>query len=265
MSASDPIEILVVSAQASVRLTIERGLKSLKMPVKTATNGKDAIKACKKMINSLLVIDTGLPDMHTETLLSEINKYWLLMRDIADFARPRTLVLAKANEKMDEGKLKKLGVIARLQKPVNLKSLVLFVNKIVAGKVKAVENKTINLGIMDPEARSRNYFKIILKSDDLKISTQKSQFDLAAAMTGDDSLDILIIELMGLENIPPLEYIKDFKEKYPKCTIIPCSVFIDDELHAGLEKLGVKHILSKPINPAQLRETVRTIIAGKYA
>jgi DNA-binding response OmpR family regulator len=151
------MEFLVVSGQAAIRLNIERELKRLKFKVKTASSGKEAIKLSKTMLSSLIIVDSGLPDMPVLRLLQEVNKYWALMRDVVEFDKPKAIVIAKANEKLDEMSLRKFGVLAKLQKPVNLKTLVLFVNKIIQGQVKAEEGKVYRVGIMDPESRSRDY------------------------------------------------------------------------------------------------------------
>jgi len=256
------MEILVVSGQASIRLTMERELRKLKMKVKSAGSGREAMKIAKTMVNSLIIIDTGLPDMPVIKLLEDVNKYWALMRDVVEFGKPKAIVIAKHNEKLDEFALKKLGVLAKLQKPVNLKTLLLFVNKIVAGKIKAEKSRTYRLGIMDPETRSREYFKNILKADDISIASIKNEFEIAAEMAG-DPLDILIIEVVGLKT-DVLEYLTKFRQDFPKTVVLPCSVYIDEELQEGLTKLGIDILLPKPIDPMLMRQTVRDIIVKNY-
>lgn len=257
-------EILIVSGQASLRLNLERHFKKKKFRTKTAGSGREAIEVSKSMVESLIIIDTSLPDMPAEHVIAQIRKYWALMRDVVEYAMPRVLVVAASNERLDESKLQRLGVIARLQKPVNIEKLTLFVQKIIEGEIKAAETRYVKVGVMDPEQRSREYFCSILKADDVEITTMKDRFDITTALTG-EGLDVIIMEVMGPDSQDPLQYVTQFRENSPNTDIIAiCTAAYDENLEKKLKDHGVYEVMTKPVNPVTLRQKVRELVVKHY-
>jgi CheY-like chemotaxis protein len=207
-------------------------------------------------MDSLLLIDIPLPDMPIERVLREIRTYWKLMRDVVDLPTPRVLVITAAKDRLDTGRLRRQGVLGRINKPINLKGLGLLVGRVLSGEVSIGEERMTRIGILDPEARSRDFFKSILRADDVEIVPLENEFELTAALTK-GALDILLVELMGLPG-SAVEFVASFRARNPGISLVAFSTAVlEDEERGRLDDLGVRAVFTKPVNPVALRQAVR--------
>ena len=257
---AEDLNVLVVSSQASQRLIIKRFLEMRKHPVNLAENGLQMIEQDKAFACGLMVIDNTLTDMPITEALFTARENRRLMKDVANIEYCPVIILAGATEKLDELKLKKLGAISRLNKPLNLKELGKVINRIQDGEFNVQQDEKLTLGIMDPEKRASAYFKKLLTADDLTVNLLRDPVELSACIQ-DRSLNMLILETMALKTQDPSGYIRSIVEQNPKLQIMVCTAFNDDDEHDRMIKAGAKHVITKPVNPTQLRSLVRQMIA----
>ena len=256
------LAIYVVSGQASTRLNIKRYLQQQKHQVFTASSGKELIELDKDFLGNLIIADTFLPDMPVNEMLFEIRENRRLMKDIADIDFIPSVVVAGANERLDDKEMKKLGCIGRMQKPLNLKIMGTFLAKIISGEIKLIKDDRVGLGIMDPEKRATQYLAKLLQADDLRIHCMHDNFDLRAAMNGDTPLDILIVETLALSE-DPQEFITHILGKKSDAKIIVVTAYADDEEIEELKGYGVHEVMTKPIKPMVIRKMIRELVAEK--
>ncbi len=251
--------ILIVSGQTSVRMNLQKSLQATKHSILTAASGKAAIEIDKNSMSNLIIADTSIPDMPVEEMLLSVREYRRLMKDVVENEYVPVLLIAAINEKVDETKLKNLGVLAKLNKPLNLKLIHAVVTKVLSGELKLEKEKLVNIFILDPEKRALGYFSKMLHADDVNIHTMGDVFDLYSSINGSVNADILIVEIMVHDK--PIEFVKELRTKYPKANVLVCTAMHDEELHKKCRQLGVKDVLTKPVNPAKMRSTVREIVA----
>ncbi len=256
------LAIYVVSGQASTRLNIKRFLQQHKHQVFTASSGKELIELDKDFLGNLVIADTFLPDMPVEEMLFTVRENRRLMKDIADIDFIPSVVVATANEKLDDKKLNKLGVIGRMQKPLNLKAMGEFLDKIISGEIQMNQDDRVGLGIMDPEKRATQYLEKLLQAEDLRIHCMHDNFDLRAALNGDTSLDILIIETLALSE-DPNEFLKHILSFNPEMKIIVVTAYADDDEIAQLREAGVHDVMTKPVKPMAIRGAIRELVNEK--
>ena len=172
----DELSILIASGQTPVRLNIERALNSRHHQIMTATSGKNAIEIDKDSMSNLIIADATLPDMPIEEMLYQIREYRRLMKDVVINEYVPVILIASVSEKLNEAQLKKLGVLVRLNKPLNMNLISGCVDKILSGELKLEKQRLININILDPEKRALEYFSKMLKAEDVSISTLKDVY-----------------------------------------------------------------------------------------
>ncbi|RMD80045.1 MAG: response regulator [Lentisphaerae bacterium] len=256
------LAIYVVSGQASTRLNIKRFLQKKNHEVFSAASGKELINLDKDFLGNLIIADSFLPDMPIVELLTHIRENRRLMKDIADIDFIPSIVVAGNNEKLDEATLKKLGMLARINKPINFNELGEVLNQIIRGELYLEQDDRVSIGILDPEKRAVQYLAKLLESDDVRIHSMYDVFDLRGLLNDGQKLDLLLVETLALteepESLFPL-----IKQANPKADIVVLTAFADEEETATLKKLGVREIMTKPIKPMQIRQLVRKIVAEK--
>ncbi len=252
------MSVMIASSQASVRLNIQRTLQHAKHEILTARNGREAIAKDKDNMTNLIIADTCLPDMPIEEMLTQIREYRRMMKDVVENEYVPVILIASATEKIDDTKLKKLGVLARLNKPLNLKLISGCVNKILSGELKLEKDKMTNLYILDPEKRALEYFSKMLKADDLDIHTLRDVFDLYSCINGSKNVDLLIAEVMISDD--PMAFLAEVKERSPDTQILVCTALHDEQLHQKFLDMGIVKVLTKPVNPVHMRAAVRQLV-----
>jgi DNA-binding NtrC family response regulator len=111
---SEPIRILVVDDEESIRTTLSMTLTHAGYSVDTAENARDAIEKSKKNFYNLALVDIRLPDMEGTELLGEFKETTPRMIKIILTGFPALQNAVTAIKK---------GVDAYLIKPVNTNEL----------------------------------------------------------------------------------------------------------------------------------------------
>ena len=250
--------ILIVSRRTSIRLTVERFLSSSGYYVQTAEEGEEAIEADRDFLSQLLIIDTPLADMPLEQLLTELLKSRNLMKDVMQVTNVPVILLASSSEvDMDERKYKKYGILAKMDKPVNLNGLSKAVHDVLTGKLSIEEDQEVKVAVLDPEQRALEYFGKLLMADDVDIVTCKDEIDLNPV----ENVGVLIVEVMGLNTDDPCEFIRDYIKAHPMVQIVVTTAFHDDDLAEEMLEAGAAKVVTKPINPIQFRQIVRESVS----
>jgi len=256
------LNVLIVSAQAAVRMNIKSFLAHKGQIVHTASSGQKAIIKDKSTLGNLIIADTSLPDMPVTEMLKKIRTYRDMMRDVVDNENPCVLLIAPASQELDNTALRELGVVARIHKPINLKTLGAYVEKVINGEFKLTEDDRTTIGILDPEPRARDYFEQTLQAEDVMITPMTSIFEAKASITG-SRLDILLYEPMISTDDDPLKFIKELHNKSPMTKIIVCTAVHNIEMNEETRKIGVVAVMFKPINRIEIRSLVRELIANR--
>jgi DNA-binding NtrC family response regulator len=254
--------ILVVSRRTSIRLSIERFLTSSGYDVHTAEEGEEAIQSDRDFLSQLLIIDTPLADMPLEQLLEELLKSRNLMKDVMQVTNVPVILLASPTElDMDERKFKKYGILAKMDKPVNLTDLKKCVHDVLTGKLSVEEESEVPIAVLDPEKRALEYFSKLLMADDVEIHTCKDEIDLKPI----EKVGVLVVEVMGLKSDDPCEFLSAYKEAHPNTEIVVTTAFHDDEMSEQMIRAGASKVVTKPINPIHFRQTIREAVANYQA
>ena len=254
--------VYVVSGNASTRLTLKRQLESKTLKVIDAGSGAEMIQNDRDFVGNLLVADTALPDMPITELLQTLREKRRLMKDVAHVDYIPSILLAAPNERFDDEALEKLGVVARLSKPLNLKGAKMLIAKILSGELKIDQGKKAHLGIMDPEERTTQYLTKLLAADDLEITPLSDQFDLMSAAKADPPLNILLVEPLSFPN-GATDFLRKLKGDSPDLDIIVLTAYADEEEKEAFNDIGVHEIIFKPLKPADIRKSVRELVASK--
>ncbi len=250
--------ILIVSRRTSIRLSLQRYLDSSGYSVFTAEEGEEGIELDADTLSQLLIIDTPLADMPLEQFLGALLKSRNLMKDVMQVTNVPVILLAGSQEAgMDERKFKKYGILAKLDKPVNLGKLAECINDILTGNLSVEAEAEIPIVILDPEERAQDYFAKLLTADDVDIITCKDEIDLRAI----EHVGVLILEVMGLTSDDPTEFIKAYKEAHPKTELMVTTAFHDDDMSQEMRDAGASEIIMKPINPIKFRQTIREAVS----
>jgi len=253
--------IMVVSGQAAAKLTLARHLKTKGHLVYAAGSGREAIRADKDKLYNLIVVDSNLPDMPVTEMLGHIRQYRNLMKDVVETDDVPVLLLTSKEERYDDEQLENLGVLARLHKPLSVRSLDLCVEKIFSGELRSDDSNRIRIGILDPEKRAREYFSNILQADDVDLLPMQDEFDVYAALSEDKfSFDILILEPMGL-NDRIEDLLARIYERNAETKVLICTAVNDEEHIEQFTACGVAYVWTKPVKPTKLRITVRQMVA----
>ena len=252
------LSVMVVSGHAATRLNIKRFLERRKHTVHVATSGREMIKMDKNFLGNLLIVDNMLPDMPVEEMLFTMRENRRLMKDIANIDYVPVVLIAGANEVIDDKKLAGLGVIARLTKPLNLKKMGEFLELVNSGEINVQSEKHCNIGILDPEIRAQQYMSKLLEAEDVKVSRLGDVFDLRASL-GHGELDILIIEIMVVKDEPDI-FFTELLGINPKLKIVVCTAYMDDDEQEKIHEVGVSDIMTKPIDPMKIRKRVRELV-----
>ena len=254
--------ILVVSRRTSIRLSVERFLSSSGYYVHTAEEGEEAIETDRDFLSQLLIIDTPLADMPLEQLLTELLKSRNLMKDVMQVTNVPVILLAGPAElDMDERKFKKYGILARMDKPVNLSNLGKCVHDVVTGKLSVEEETEVPIVVLDPEKRALEYFSKLLLADDVEIHTCKDEIDLKPI----ERVGVLIVEVMGLNSDNPCDFLKEYRKAHPNTEILVTTAFHDDDMSRDMLEAGANKIITKPINPIHFRQQVREAVVRYQA
>lgn len=254
--------ILVVSRRTSIRLSVERFLASSGYQVQTSEEGEEAIETDRDFLSQLLIIDTPLADMPLEQLLNELLKSRNLMKDVMQVTNVPVILLSAPSElDMDERKFKKYGILARMDKPVNLQSLGKAVHDVLTGKLSVEEDSIVPLVVLDPEKRALEYFGKLLMADDVEIITCKDEIDLKPI----EKVGVLIVEVMGLKTDNPSEFIKAYKEAHPTTEVVVTTAFHDDDMGREMLAAGASSVITKPINPITFRQNIREAVSRYQA
>jgi DNA-binding response OmpR family regulator len=100
--------ILVVDDEKNIRLTMSQSLEPLKIPVRTAVNGEEALQKLREGPFGLVFLDLKMPGMDGMEVLRRIKDNWPKVRVIVITAHG---TIASAVEAM------KLGAVDFIQKP----------------------------------------------------------------------------------------------------------------------------------------------------
>jgi len=255
--AKTDLSVLVLSSQAGQRITIASYLRGLGHRLHVAKSAREAIELdCANMVD-LLIVDCPPGDMPLHELLTSIREQRRLMRDIVDSNIVPAVVIS--NQPGMTNGMGQLGVVASLRKPLNLKAMELCVQKVLSGELSVDRDRLVNLCVMDPEARALAYFSRLLKADDVAIHELRDIFDLNDKIAS-CKIDLLIVEVMGLPD-DPVEAMRDIIARCPSCQVIVCTALHDSAMHDVLRGLGVSQVITKPVNPFNLRAMVREYVS----
>ncbi len=257
-SDKSDLSVLVISAQAPVRLTIGRYLQGRGNQMHLAKTGREATDIDAAYMVDLIIVDAPLPDMPLTEMLTTIRERRRLMRDIVDSNIVPSIVVSQQRLNSTSG-LSQLGVVAALRKPVNLQALAMLVQKVLTGELTVESDKLVQLGVLDPESRALEFFSKLFKADDVSVRLLKDRFDLANHQEERD-LGILLVEIMGLGD-DPVQDLRTFITRSPKTKVIVCTALHDADMLTELTMMGVKEVLTKPINPFNIRTLVREYVA----
>lgn len=255
--------ILLVCGQTSTRLTIDRYLKVHQHAVHCASTGAKGLDLDQQNVSQLIVADTALPDMSVSDFLENIRENRRLIRDVLDVGSAPVLLLTGAHEQFDDSTLKRIGVVARLQKPLKMSLLGACVDRILSGDLRVEEEQRLNLCILDPEERACSYFCKLLQADDVNVHPLTDVFDLSSMLTN-KRVDVLVIELMAAA-AEPVAYMREIIERSPKTQVVVCTALHDKSVHRELIDLGLRHIITKPVSPVTLRQAVRQALSEFHA
>ncbi|NCD32390.1 MAG: response regulator [Spartobacteria bacterium] len=256
LSAEDKhlFPILIVSRRTSIRLTVQRFLSSSGYYVHTAEEGEEAIETDRDFLSQLLIIDTPLADMPLEQLLIELLGSRNLMKDVMQVTNVPVILLSSGSEVgLDERKYKKYGILARMDKPVNLNMLGSCVHDVLTGKLSIEEETDMTIAIMDPEKRALDYFAKLLTSEEVEIVTCNDEIDLNSV----ENVSVLIVEVMGLNTDDPCEFIRKYAQQHASVQILVTTAFHDDDMSQDMLNAGAARVITKPINPIRFRQYVR--------
>ncbi len=262
-STSDPNElqlfpILLISRRASIRLSMENFLKSQGYAVLTAEEGETALEIDRDHLSQLIIIDTPLSDMALDQFLKQILSSRNLMKDVMQVTNvPIILVSSPAEKDMDERKCKKYGILAVLQKPINLSDLSDCVHDVMTGKLSLEAGSETPVALLDPERRALEYFSKLLVAEDISIHQCKDEIDLNAL----ERVGVLVVEVMGIKE-DPVEYMKKFLGRHQHAKIVVVTAFHDTDMERDLLEAGVFKFLTKPIDPMPFRHAVREAITA---
>ncbi|OVE77228.1 hypothetical protein BVX99_03130 [bacterium F16] len=143
-----------------------------------------------------------------------------------------------------------------------MKTIGLFLDKIISGEIQLNKDDRIGLGILDSEKRATQYLEKLLQADDLRIHCMTDNFDLRASLNGDTPLDILILEPLALSE-EPSDFLKYIYAANPDMKIIIATAYADEDEIKAYEKLGVYKIMTKPLKPMVIRKDIRELVAEK--
>ena len=87
----------------------------------------------------------------------------------------------------------------------------------------------------------------------------KDVFDIKEAIK-DEKFDMFIAEIVGFDG-DPVVTLKQIMSRAPKCTTIVCTALHDDNMHKQLMEAGVAEVITKPINPFNMRSLVRQYVS----
>lgn len=252
--------VLLVCAQASTRITMERYLRSRVPQVLAASSGREALDTDKARLPTVLVIDTALPDIGAEELILKIRQHRNMIRDVIDCSHAKILLMCAPNDVLDLKKLGRLGVVDRLNKPVGLEILIGKVLQTFTAALHDTTEQTAVVGVLDPEARARDYFVRTLQADDVQIVPMKNELDLQTAL-GTGRVDILLVETIAVD-AEPLDFLKQLRMVSPATKVIVCTAFHDKAMNDKMLQFGVTAVLTKPVNLPLLRAKLRELVVA---
>lgn len=256
-AVSNPdISVMVISQQTAVRLTVGRYLQGLGHRIFNVRTGREAIEVDGANMVDVIVFDAPLADMPVREMLIAIREQRRLMRDIVDSSIVPCIMFS--SQPGAASSLGSLGVVASLQKPLNLKALNLCVKKVLAGELTVDADRIVHIAVMDPEVRALSFFSKLLKADDTEICELTDLFDVRDALE-EQRAQVLILEVVGL----PGEPLDEMKKLMPRCAqskVIVCTALHDQQMHKDLLDLGVNEVITKPINPFSMRALVRQYV-----
>lgn len=250
--------ILLVYNQASMRMTMERYLVTHRIRAFSASSGREALDKDKANLPAGMVLDTALPDMTVEELLTKIRQHRNMIRDVIECYHARVMLVMAPNERTDVRSLRRLGVVDALPKPVNMEAFGRQVTRLLSDEAAKDVERVATIGILDPETRAREFFIRTLHADDVHIVPMTDVFDVYGSVA-DNPFDILLVETIGVGE-DPLQFLRTLRERSPNTRVIVCTAFHDASLNSQFLDFGVSAVFTKPVNLLALRRKVREVI-----
>lgn len=135
----EPMKILVVDDEASIREMLQKGLSQMgKFNVETAQNGAEAIEKIGREIFDLVLTDLKMPEMGGLELLENIKG-----------TRPEVMVILMTAYGSIETAVEamKMGADDYITKPINFEDLLLHISKVQTGSLLLKENRLLRMEV----------------------------------------------------------------------------------------------------------------------
>jgi PAS domain S-box-containing protein len=274
------LNILVIDGSKISRRIIHDTIASWEIPVTLASNGEEGIALLKEFERSdnpfkLVLIDAQLPDMNGIEAAEKIKRYPI-------FEELPIVMLLSENMKIDKSRLKELGIISCLLKPINPSELFnVFINTFdkQSKEIKKLEKLYSTLEkkkreiIKKPsdkeEVKPEAALKILLAEDNfisrkliVEILRNKG-WDVVAVSNGEETVkafeenvfDIIVmdVQMPVMDGFEATALIREKEKETDKHTpIIALTAYAMKDDKEKCLKAGMDEYISKPLKAVKL-------------
>ncbi|MCY4044768.1 MAG: response regulator [Cellvibrionales bacterium] len=223
-------------------------------------SGQSALAAMKQNFYSCLIVDFNLPDIEGLALLSAI-------RQIGDYHYAPLIVFTAEDLTRDETmKVKQLADHIFLKTPRAIQEVCLLSKNLLNSQFEQTQQdkesdfnfENHHLLLVDDDERNLYSLSLPLREAGLKVTTAQSGEKALELLETDDSIDILLLDIMMpvMDGYQVIQQIK--KRELPDIPIIAITAKAMNQDRARCLAAGAKQYLAKPIEVKDLLHAIQT-------
>ncbi len=263
------LKVLVVDDNEMAAKVLQEILLSFEYDVDVVNSGTEAIQMVQKTAYDLVLLDYKMP------YLNGIETYKSYKKNLEN-KTPKTLLITAYSQELVDRDIEQFGIVGILTKPISPSSLYDSIVESLHGTLSvskktnkmnsnnAVLNGTKVLLVEDNEI-NQEFAVTMLENYDMKVFVANNGLE-AIEMISNEMFDFVLmdIQMPKLDGLEATRRIRNMEgEYYKKIPIIALSAnaLVGDKqksLDAGMNE----HI-TKPINPHQLFETLRSYLSSE--